>query len=297
MKRWILGIVLLNVSVCCKAEDEIRQEPPVIGFRIEEKHVRVMNALADMLFSYGERHGDAEQIENERKELNSLVPENVLRVGVINNCLPFCTKRGDEFVGFEVDLVKLLAEQGDYPYQFLELSIEDALERLSQKKIDIIIGGHVKDAVSSEYTEGYLSVDLCAVALKKQATKKNFISSLMGKNIGVLTKSYGEQFVRDAHIQNATVTPFKDFKTLLSAVVQDSNDNNIDVAIIDHRTAQDWVVQHPELSYTLLNIKKELAFRFNADTPWKTTLDQGIKEVLGTQKFNELLERWSLGKF
>ena len=287
--------LLSSAAIGLGSTGEENKSEATFGIKIEEKHIRVMRALADMMFSYNERKGSEPQkdeVKHENLELNAPEAKNVLKVGIVGDCLPFCAQRGEEFVGFETDLIRLLAKEGNFDCQFISVSREAIAKCLKQGQLDVVIGGNVFDSADN-CSEGYLSVDL-GIVYRKVLYKNGF--SLINRSIGVIAGSCGENFLKKANIQGCRIVSFDDIRTLLLRVLGDESGKTIDGVLIDNRTAQDWIAQYPELMYRSLNEPRELAFLLAPNTHWKSVIDQGLQEVMKGQKFRELLERWSLGK-
>ena len=301
--RLLVCALLCSGSIgLCSTGDENKSEA-TFGIKIEEKHIRVMRALADMMFSYNERKGATSDSQTEKStiepksanadlELNATEAKNILKVGVVGDCLPFCAQRGEEFVGFEADLMRLLAKEGNYDCQFISVSRKDVAEQLRQEKLDIVIGRNVFDSAEN-YSEGYLSVDL-GIVYRKALYKNGF--NLTNQSVGVIAGSGGEKLLKKANIQGCRIVPFDDIHTLLLRVLGDESSQSVDGVLIDNRTAQDWIAQYPELMYRSLNESRELAFLMSPSKRWKSIINQGLQEVMKSQSFRELLDRWSLGK-
>lgn len=281
---------------------------------IQAKHVNAARAIADALFSYHERHDLSEQqactedfkisfnpesITNTVKLADHFLPKSKepiveaqkrLRVGVPDYNLPFCEQRGHEFAGFEVEVVRLLAQDGAFSCDFVTIPVNEVEQQLKERTVDIVLGWNWRSENENNYTDGILGTDLGTVFLKSKNSAKKL--NFSGKKIGVLRDSCAETFIRSAQIQDARIVLYGDLKTLRQSILQES-ETVLDYALIDHLTAQDWLAQDPRLVYTSLGINKELAFRILPDSPWKKLLNEVIQHVILTPKFRELREQWS----
>jgi ABC-type amino acid transport substrate-binding protein len=254
------------------------------------------------MFSYKDRRSENQvtpvKIEETKIEatIPVIAPKTIVRVGVLSDCFPFTLKQKDNFTGFEVDLMKLIAKDGNLSCIFQPVSVIEMDQKFRDKAIDIVLGAWLKDKVvekNFEFSSGYLSTDLGAVVPKKH--RENAKLSFVGKKIRVLENTYLETYIRSACIQDAKIVTFDTTGAILNALLG-TQQRQLDLALIDKDTAQHWIAKNPELEYTSLNMPKEYAFCVAQESPLLETINRGIGKVLGTQKFTELKRRWSIGE-
>jgi ABC-type amino acid transport substrate-binding protein len=293
-----IGRVIANDPV----KEEVQETSFWKGITITQQHVDVAKALADYMFSYKDRHAEdqtsAMKIEDIKIEetVPAITPKNVVRVGVLSDCFPFTLKQKDNFAGFEVDLVKLIAEEKNLSYAFQPVNATEMEQKFQDKTIDLALGVSLRDTAAEknfEFSDGYLSTDLGIVRQKKQRKDATRKLSFVDKKIGVLKNSYLESYIRSAHIQGAEIVTFESTAEMLGALLQEGKER-LDFALVDKNTAQHWIAKNPEFEYTSLNIAKEYAFRVAKGSPLLKTINRGIGKILGTQKFMELKRRWSI---
>ncbi|MDR1590783.1 MAG: transporter substrate-binding domain-containing protein [Puniceicoccales bacterium] len=273
------------------------------GITITQQHVDLAKALVDRMFSYKERHFDQAQtakIEANKIETTVLeaTPKALTRVGVVPNCFPFVLQQKDNFTGFEVDLLKLIAEEESLNFTFQFINRTEMDQKFRDKVIDLAIGIWLKDADTEknfEFSSGYLNVDLGAVTRKKHKGSVNEKLSFVGKKTGVLGNTYLENYIRSARIQDVEIVTFDATGEMLEALLGVRGEQ-LDLALVDKNTAQHWIAKNPELKYTSLNMAKEHAFCVAKGSPLLKAIDGGIGRIVGTQKFVELKRRWSIGE-
>ncbi|MDR2812289.1 MAG: transporter substrate-binding domain-containing protein [Puniceicoccales bacterium] len=270
------------------------------GITITQQHVDVAKAFVDYMFSYKERHPENQipetKIEDTKIEVTipAIASHVTMRIGVLSDYFPFTVKQGNNFVGFEVDLMKLIAEEGNLNCAFQGMSAMEMNQKFCDKSIDIGVGAWLKDTTAEknfEFSVGYLGTDLGAVAPRKNRGSVKL--SFVGKKIGVLKNTYLETYMRSANIQDAEMITFNTAGEMLE-VLRDVQRKQLDIALIDKNTAQHWIAKNPELEYTSLNMTKEYAFCVAKGSPLLKTINRGINKILGTQKFLELKRRWSI---
>ncbi|MDR2371864.1 MAG: hypothetical protein LBD60_01820, partial [Puniceicoccales bacterium] len=113
------------------------------GITFTQQHADVAKALADYMFSYKERHSENQiapvKIEETKIEtaISLVAPKVVTRIGVLSDCFPFTLKQKDNFAGFGVDLIKLIAEEGNLNCTFYPVNAVEVEQKFCDKAIDI----------------------------------------------------------------------------------------------------------------------------------------------------------------
>lgn len=299
------GSPLLSETFSQKGDNRTKREPvkaekrletvdegqKSFGIRITDNQIRAANALADFLFSYKERHPDQDQERPKVMELDqSIVPANgekQLRVGVLDHCLPFCTKDGDRYKGFEVDLWELLAKESDL--QFTYVPVQDSELALKQGEVDLVLGAGIEELKEYPMGGGYMSIDLGAVYVKTSKKKADERITFTGKRIGVVKNSFLERYIQEANLEGAKIKTFDHYDALLEALNRDKED----FVLVDEKTAQNWIAKNPELAYLSLGIKRDVGFYMPEKSEWRTTISEHLKKLPGTQNFSELIRRWA----
>jgi ABC-type amino acid transport substrate-binding protein len=284
------------------------------GITFTQQHADAAKAFVNYLFSYDERHSEgrasATKIEDTKIEetIPAVTAKNVVRVGVLLDCFPFTFKQKDDFNGFEIELMKLIAEKKKFRYEFQGLISTEIIRKFNDKEIDVLLGISLKDEATEnffEFSNGYSSADIGVVMQKKHKKDADEKLSFIGKKIGVLENNYLEKYIRLANIQNAKIVTFESTAAMLEALLsgqqkpsnpspKQEKDEPLDLVLIDKNTAQHWIAKNPELQYTSLNMTREYAFRVTKGSPLLKTINGGMGKVLGTQKFIDLKRRWSI---
>jgi polar amino acid transport system substrate-binding protein len=226
--------------------------------------------------------------------------EKNIRVGIVRDNLPFTSMRDGEPVGFEVDLLRLLMEDEGIKFEFFPMDGGEIGKSVEENKVDIVLGGVVKppsgDGIGV-YSDGYLGSDVVAVFLKnpKQSGQK---FSFEGKCIGVVANSFFEHHIRSANIRGAEVRTFESNEKMLENLLKaDRNtSSDIDILLTHSHGARDWTARYAELKFLPLNVESEMAIQVRKNSPWLEVVNQGIKNLTGSQKFSDLMYRWSMEK-
>jgi ABC-type amino acid transport substrate-binding protein len=308
-----LGFVLLCLNLVMNravaGESETENQGNLFGITFTQRHADAAKVFVDYLFSYGERHSESQiSATKEDTKIEETIPvvrqKNVVRVGIFSDCFPFTFKQKNDPAGFEVDLMKLIAEEESLICEFQYLEAMEINQKFNDKTIDVALGAWLRDeAVEKifEFSNGYLNTDLGVVIQKKPRKNPSEKLSFIGKKIGVLENTYLENYIRLAHIQNTEIVTFESTAAMLGALLSgqqqhplQEKEKPLDLVLIDKNTAQHWIAKNPELEYISLNMAREYAFCVAKGSPFLETINCGMNKVLGTQKFMELKRRWSI---
>lgn len=119
-----------------------------------------------------------------------------LKIGVNDGYRPFSYKENGEQKGFEIDLWKAIAKQGDIPYEFVSKSSGDIIKELGQKKLDVGIAGITikqsrKKAI--DFSTSYLHTGQM-MAIRKDNLKTKGLDDLKKKVVATKIGTTGYEY-------------------------------------------------------------------------------------------------------
>ncbi|MDR2806969.1 MAG: transporter substrate-binding domain-containing protein [Puniceicoccales bacterium] len=281
---------------------------------ISEDQIKIMKGIADLLFPYQDSTENSAlntQNKNQENVIRDVIPpksEKVLKIGIIDDNLPFAAIRHGVPVGFEVDLIRLILEEEMASIEILPIDIMKIKESIEGGKVDVVLGGLIRDcredcALGLEYSDSYLNADIAAVVPKRvkrdlqgKSGKDLQKFSFEGKRIGVVSGSFFERYIRAARIQNAEVVVWPSHGEMLKSFLKGdkSSAQSMDILLTHHHIARDWIARNPELETLPLKIGGEVAIQMRKDSPWLAIINQRIKKLIGSQRFLDLMSRWSI---
>ena len=110
---------------------------------------------------------------------------NVIKVGVTADYPPFVYLENHEFVGFDIDLIKEIAQKLNKKIKFIDMTFNVLITGIQQGKIDVVVGGLSPDPAREKqvfFTAPYLTDDpLVIITRIPQVTKT--INDLIGKTV------------------------------------------------------------------------------------------------------------------
>ena len=158
---------------------------------------------------------------------------------------PFQYKEGGEIVGFDVDLMDLVAEELGLAQDIVNTPFEtiETGQAMNTGKCDIAAAGMTITDERSEvmdFSDPYF--DATQALLVKKGAPYDSLESLSGKTLGVQIGTTGEEYARDNVPEGVELKVFEDLALLVTAVKSGS----IDAGINDNSVLYDYVGKNPD---------------------------------------------------
>lgn len=241
----------------------------------------------------------ASEADVEAESLN-LVEEGKLTVASSPDFPPFENLENGEYVGFEVELIKLIAEKLDLEVEFKNLQFDAIIPA-------IVAGGQADCGLSGftitperkkevNFTDSYYTDDLCVITLKSNTdiTADNYDDALNAADIIIAcqTGTTGETYAKENY-PTATVSGFGNANDTFAAL-QAGQANAI---------VTNWAVGASMLdSYTDTQMIGEIATGENYgicvnldNEPLLMALNGCIEELDEAGTIDELIDTWVVG--
>ncbi|WP_199440518.1 transporter substrate-binding domain-containing protein [Umezawaea beigongshangensis] len=193
---------------------------------------------------------------------------------------PFQFSQGDETVGFDVDLVDLVAKELGVEQKIFDTPFETITsgEAFKSSKCDLAAAGMtINDArkESIDFSDPYF--DASQALLVKKGSGITDLASLRGKKIGVQLETTGEEYANANKDANGyEVIQFEDLPLMETAV----RTGAVDAAINDNGVLLDYVKEFPDTEVT-----KE----FETGEQYGIGVEKGNTELLN--KINEVVKK------
>ncbi len=97
-----------------------------------------------------------------------------LVVGISVDDLPYIAYKNGEYVGFDIEMVRLFAERGNYNLEFTSMEFSSLIAALAAEKVDLITDGMAiseERAKQIDFSDSYVDFHTAVVAAKKNLAK------------------------------------------------------------------------------------------------------------------------------
>ena len=163
----------------------------------------------------------------------TVAEENPVIVAFKPEYPPFEYMNGDEYEGYDVDLINAVAAKAGFEVEFLAMDFDAVIAAVLTSPNTIGVSGisiTEERKLSVNFSEGYINAGLIAVVKKDSGYATT--EDLNGKIIGVQTGTTSEQIAEEI----TGKSNLSQYKTFQSAIVDLQNDK-VDAVIVDKPVA------------------------------------------------------------
>jgi polar amino acid transport system substrate-binding protein len=207
---------------------------------------------------------------------------------------PFQFSQGDQTVGFDVDLVNLIAKDLGVTQQIFDTPFETITSGTSfnANQCDLAAAGMTitderKQAI--DFSDPYF--DASQALLVKKGSNIKSLADLKGKKLGVQQDTTGEKYANDNAAANGyTVVQFEDLPLSETAV----RTGAVDAVINDNGVLYDYAKEFPDTEVTTefpTNEKYGIGVK-KGNTALLTKINEVLKKAKESGEYDKIYEKW-----
>lgn len=205
---------------------------------------------------------------------------------------PFQVRKGDAIVGFDVDLVDLVAKELKVTQEIVDTPFEGIQtgEDLNAGKCDLAAAGMTITPVREknlDFSAPYFDATQALVARKGSSFTS--LASLKGKKLGVQQGTTGETYAQK-NAPGVTTVQFEDVALLLTAV----KTGQVDAAVNDNGVLFEYVRKNPDTEVTAefeTGEKYGFGVRTGNDALRKE-IDEVLKKARDDGRYDRIYTKW-----
>ncbi|GAA2731324.1 basic amino acid ABC transporter substrate-binding protein [Pedococcus aerophilus] len=226
----------------------------------------------------------------------ALITDGKLKACTHLSYKPFEFKEGSKVVGFDVDLMDLVAKKLGVEQEVVDIEFATITSgaAFAAKKCDAGFGATTindkrKQAIS--FSDPYF--DSTAALITKKDSGVTDLASLKGKKIGVQTDTTGQEFAEKEKAANGfTPVVFDDLPTQLAAVLA----GRVDAAINDNGPLLDYVKDNPTTAVVKeFDTGEQYGLMFKKDANGQKLTDltnEVLKAAVADGTYNTIYKKW-----
>ena len=231
-------------------------------------------------------------------------------VGVARDYEPFSFLNDDQdLVGFDIDLIKAIAEGMDKKLEFKIMSVSELLGAVKKKRVDIALAGMPIEQIQESdlnyvpYSTMFISDFYCLMALKnrKPIDSKKLLSELVGVQDGTGAETY-LSFLKESSASLGGVDvkskTFNSKEALISAI----RENVVESVILSHYQFQRVNAEEgkifqciPVSSDIIGESIRECGIIMRHNYPLRKDIDNAMNEITENGEYDILRMHWITG--
>lgn len=225
--------------------------------------------------------------------------EQVVEEGTLTVCThlpykPFQFNQGGEVVGFDVDLMDLVAEELGLEQKIFDTPFEgiQSGQSLNTGQCDVAAAGMTiteERATAIDFSDPYF--DATQALLTKKGSGITSMEDLAGKSLAVQVGTTGEIYAEENAPDDTKLRSYEDLALLTTAV----KTGQVEAAINDNGVLFDYVNSNPDTEVvTEFDTGEQYGFAVKKDS--NDALLETINEVIATAKedgtYDKIYEKW-----
>ncbi len=205
---------------------------------------------------------------------------------------PFQVKKGGKIVGFDVDLVDLVAKELKVPQEIVNTPFEgiETGQDFNIRKCDLAAAGMTitdKRKKVMDFSDPYFEATQALITKKGKPYKK--VEDLKGKKLGYQKATTGAEYAKK-HGQGVDLVEFEDLGLLLTAV----KTGQVDAGINDNGVLFDYVKQNPDTAVAAefhtgehygIGVRK-------GDDALRKKINEVLKKARSDGSYDKIYKKW-----
>lgn len=221
--------------------------------------------------------------------------KQVVKVGTSADYAPFeyvDAAKGEEIIGFDIDLIKLVGEKIGVDMQVQDMDFNSLVPALQAGKIDVVISGMTPNPEREkvvDFSDKYNETEQVIIVKKDSGIKKE--ADLAGKKIGVQTASIQENLGNEIAKK---VDVSVEGRTRIPEIIQDMMSKRLDAGILEGGVAKGYLKTNDQLEAFPVEEQPEdfKAIAVPKGSDLKDKINKALKELADEGKIQELEEKW-----
>lgn len=215
-------------------------------------------------------------------------------VGTSADFPPFEYVENGEFKGFDMDLIRAIADEMGFDIKIVDMSFDSLIAALVSGNLDIVIAGMTitaeREAVV-DFSKPYWTADQ-SIIVKEDSDYT--VTVLFGKHdIGVQTGTTGDLWVEENLVKTNILTgKFSRYDTFVLALT-DLINGNVDAIVLDSPVAERFAETRPVKIVGIIVTGEEYGIAVReGNKELLNLINEGIQRLKENGKLGELVEKY-----
>ncbi|MFW6071465.1 MAG: transporter substrate-binding domain-containing protein [Candidatus Bipolaricaulota bacterium] len=222
--------------------------------------------------------------------------EDVYRVGVDANFPPWTYVEKGEYQGFDVEVIRAIAEEQDLDIEIIDMPWETIVSALGSGKIDILVSGLSITCERDEqidYSRPYWSVN--QAILVDEGSDLNAITAMSeGNKVGAQSGTTGYMWVQDELADKGVDVNLSAYEDYVMAV-EDLTTGRLDTVLADTTTAKNFVKEGRNVKIIgTVSTGEQYAYAVTEGDPYNLLpeINEGMEKVFESGTWMEIFNKY-----
>lgn len=207
------------------------------------------------------------------------------------------TANSDEFIGYDIDLAHLLADELGYEIEIKDMEFSGLISALKTGQVDFVLSAMTptpERQKNVDFSDVYYTAKDMIISTKESGIQSE--KDLDGKTVGVQLGSIQQ----DAAEELSTSIPLKvETRDRIPELIQDLQNGRFDAIIIENTVANGYLDKNKELQGNTMDVNEEeagSAVALPKDSELTSEFNDALKKLKENGELDKLAEKWFNGE-
>ncbi|WP_374054256.1 transporter substrate-binding domain-containing protein [Rossellomorea sp. FM04394] len=207
------------------------------------------------------------------------------------------TANSDEFIGYDIDLAHLLADELGYEIEIKDMEFSGLISALKTGQVDFVLSAMTptpERQKNVDFSDVYYTAKDMIISTKESGIQSE--KDLDGKTVGVQLGSIQQ----DAAEELSTSIQLKvETRDRIPELIQDLQNGRFDAIIIENTVANGYLDKNDELQGNTMDVNEEdagSAVAFPKDSELTSEFNDALKKLEENGELDKLAEKWFDGE-
>jgi arginine/lysine/histidine transporter system substrate-binding protein len=207
------------------------------------------------------------------------------------------TANSDEFIGYDIDLAHLLADELGYEIEIKDMEFSGLISALKTGQVDFVLSAMTptpERQKNVDFSDVYYTAKDMIISTKESGIESE--KDLEGKTVGVQLGSIQQ----DAAEELSTSIQLKvETRDRIPELIQDLQNGRFDAIIIENTVANGYLDKNKELQGSTMDVNEEeagSAVAFPKDSELTSEFNDALKKLEENGELDKLAEKWFDGE-
>lgn len=222
--------------------------------------------------------------------------KDVYTVGVDANFPPYTWVEKGEYKGFDVEIIRAIAEVQDLEIKIVDMPWETIIPALGNGKIDMLVSGLTIKCDRDEiidYTQPYWRVNQ-EILVRKDSDLNAITAMSEGHTVGAQRGTTGYMWIQDELVKKDVNVEGKAYEDYTQAI-KDLEIGRIDAVLVDTDTANAFLASGRDVkNIGTIPTREEYAYAVTEGDPYGLlpVLNEGMEKLFESGRWNEIFKKY-----